>query len=36
MLQRIIYWFRKKSDCKCCCIGCAYYEECRQEHEHVR
>lgn len=31
--QRIIYWLKRKSYCKGCCLNCQYYTDCAEDCE---
>lgn len=33
MLQRIWFWIQKKKTCKCFCVTCRYYKQCKKDME---
>ncbi len=33
MLERLKYWVKGHKDCSSCCLGCPYYEQCREDND---
>ena len=31
MFRRLKFWMMRKKTCRCCCLTCKYYAECRRE-----
>ena len=31
MFERFLFWIQKKKYCKCCCVTCKHYKECKND-----